>query len=45
MLKKHVHLSTKKANEYIINIQIVDNVQPSLQYQTPLISSIEIFNK
>ena len=23
-LKRHVHLSTKKANEHIINIQIVD---------------------
>jgi hypothetical protein len=27
--KRHVHLSTKKANEHIFNIQVVDNVPPS----------------
>lgn len=34
--KRHVHLSTKQANEHIFNIQIVDNVQPGTSvYQTP----------
>jgi hypothetical protein len=28
MLKRHVHLSSKKANEHILNIQIVDNIPP-----------------
>ena len=45
MLKKHVHLSTKKANEYVVNIQIVDNAQHSAFYQTPAITAIEILNK
>lgn len=44
-LKKHVHLSTKKANEHIINIQIVDNINTRAMYQTPEITSIEIVNK
>lgn len=33
--KRHVHLSTKKANEHIFNIQIVDNIPPGTFYQTP----------
>ncbi len=33
--KRHVHLSTKKANEHIFNIQIVDNIAPGSFYQTP----------
>jgi len=44
--KRHVHLSTKKANEHIFNIQIVDNLPPgSSNYQTPQIDSIEIINR
>mmetsp|Transcript_33758 Transcript_33758/g.32818 ORF Transcript_33758/g.32818 Transcript_33758/m.32818 type:complete len:162 (-) Transcript_33758:830-1315(-) len=43
-LKKHVHMSSKNSNEYIVNIQIVDNVQPSSLYQTPQITSVEILN-
>jgi|LauGreDrversion4_2_1035121.scaffolds.fasta_scaffold15115_8 hypothetical protein len=43
--KRHVHLSTKKANEHIFNIQIVDNLSPgSATYQTPQIQAIEIVN-
>jgi hypothetical protein len=30
--KRHVHLSTKKANEYIFNIQIVDNMAPGTPF-------------
>lgn len=33
--KRHVHLSTKQANEHIFNIQIVDNIVPGSFYQTP----------
>jgi hypothetical protein len=44
--KRHVHLSTKKANEYIFNIQIVDNLAPGTSfYQTPQIDAVEIVNK
>lgn len=44
--KRHVHLSTKQANEHIFNIQIVDNVQPGTSvYQTPQIQAIEIINR
>ncbi len=44
--KRHVHLSTKKANEHIFNIQIVDNVAPgSAFYQTPYLLGVEIINK
>eukprot|EP00347_Sterkiella_histriomuscorum_P023756 403333495 len=43
--KRHVHLSTKKANEHIFNIQIVDNVVPGSFYQTPQIQAIEIINR
>jgi hypothetical protein len=32
VVKKHVHLSTKKANEHIVNLQIVDNILPSSIY-------------
>lgn len=30
--KRHVHLSSKKANEHIFNIQIVDNIVPGSFY-------------
>jgi hypothetical protein len=43
--KKHVILSTKKANEHIFNIQIVDNIPLGAMYQTPQIDSIELINK
>lgn len=44
--KRHVHLSTKKANEYIFNIQIVDNLAPGTSfYQSPHIDAVEIINK
>jgi hypothetical protein len=44
--KRHVHLSTKKANEHIFNIQIVDNVAPGTSiYHTPQIQAIEIVNR
>ena len=43
--KRHVHLSTKKANEHIFNIQIVDNISPGAYYQTPQILAIEIINR
>ncbi len=44
--KRHIHLSTKKANEHIFNIQIVDNYAPRTPiYHTPMINSIEIINK
>ena len=37
-------MSTKRANEHIVNIQVVDNVQPGPSYMAPFITSIEIFN-
>lgn len=43
--KRHVHLSTKSANEHIFNIQIVDNIVPGSYYQTPKIMAIEIINR
>lgn len=44
--KRHVHLSTKKANEHIFNIQIVDNQTPGTSlYHTPQIDAIQIVNK
>jgi len=39
-----VSLSAKRANEHIVNIQIIDKVQPSQVYQTPEIESIQILN-
>ena len=44
-LKRHVHLSSKKANEHIVNIQVVDNVPLSALYQTPEIVAVEIVNR
>ena len=43
--KRHVHLSTKRANEHIFNVQIVDNIAPGSFYQTPQIEAIEIVNR